>query len=143
MALTLTAIRAEIDAKLNDDFAQPIYDTGVPTSANLVSVNGKLNPYIVRTYSDLGLSRTSSFAGARGDDYRQPVNIMFVAPTSAIAEALAVKAIDKFLGWSPQYAGEMTKRSGGGTFTVQSSEGATEAYVAMVSFNCTVQLLEV
>lgn len=142
MTLSLSLIQQQIDTKLSTDFAQPVYDTGVPTSANLVRVNGMLDPYLVRTFSDIGQGSTTSFAGARGDDYVQPVNFMAVAPTSAIAEQLRIKLVDRFLGYSPQYAGEMNKRRGGGTFTVQSEAGAVEAYVAVVSFVCTVQILE-
>lgn len=143
MAISLTAIQADIANKLNDDFVQPIHNTGIPTAQNLIRVNGKVDPYLVYVFSDLGRGFSTNFAGSRGDDYIQPVNIMAVVPTAALADQFRNRIVDKMLGYRPQYAGQLNKRPGGGTFTVQNEAGGVEAYVAMVAFTCTVQILDV
>lgn len=142
MPNSLTTIQSSIITKLDAEFAQPIHNTGIPNAQNLVRVNGKVDPYLVYTFSDLGRGLTTNFSGSRGDDYTQPVNIMAVTPTAALADEFRIRIIDKMLGYRPQYAGQLNKRPGGGTFTVQNEQGGTEAFVAMVSFVCTVQILD-
>jgi hypothetical protein len=143
MTLTLTLIRDEVEELLNDEFAQPVFRGGVPTGDTLVYVGTKVNPYLVLNFADIGRGAGRVFSGTRGDDYNQPINVFCVASTSDIAEGLQIKVIDKLLGFSPQYAGQLVKRGGGGTFIVTNSAGAVAAYVSMVSFTCTIQLLEI
>lgn len=143
MASTILDLRASIRNKVDTEFVQPIYDTGVPTTTNLVRVDGVLEPYIIVTFNDLAPGRARNMGSTRGDDYVQSVNILFVAATPNITEQLQVKCVDKMLGFTPTYGGPLTKRAGGGGFVVQSSTGVTEAYVSMVSFSCSIDRLDV
>lgn len=150
MTLSIALMRDDIVAKAETDFAQPIYRGGVPTLETLVlGPSGRISPYIVINFSDIIRQGSKNFAGTRGDDHLQPINFFCVAPhpvsasDAPIAEQLQIKVIDKFLGYNVLYGGEMVKRPGGATFVMADSSGRPVADVSFVSFNVTVQVLDV
>lgn len=149
MTLSIALMRDDIVAKAETDFAQPIHRGGVPTLETLIMTNGRVQPYIVINFSDLIRQGSKNFAGTRGDDHLQPVNFFCVAPhpvsasDAPIAEQLQIKVIDKFLGYNVLHGGEMVKRPGGGMFVMSDAASKPVADIAFVSFNATVQVLEV
>lgn len=149
MTLSIALMRDDIVAKAEADFAQPIYRGGVPTLETLIMTNGRVNPYIVINFSDIIRQGSKTFAGTRGDDHIQPINFFCVAPhpvsasDAPIAEQLQVKVIDKFLGYNVLYGGEMVKRPGGGMYVMADATSKPVADIAFVSFNATVQVLDI
>lgn len=149
MTLSISLVRDDIIAKAETDFAEPIYRGGVPTLETLIMTNGRVRPYIVVNFSDIIRQGSKNFAGTRGDDHIQPVNFFCVAPhpvgalDAPLAEQLQIKVIDKFLGYNVPYGGEMVKRPGGGMYTFADASNRPIADIAFVSFNATVQVLEI
>lgn len=141
--LSLEAIQEDVLAKLKADIAQPVYETGIPDAQSVIRVGGRVQPYVAVQFGDLQRGITRSMAGVRGDDYYTPVYLQAIAANARDARRIANKIIDVMLGYSPEYGGEIRSRPGGGQFYIQTSTGATEAFVSPVSFQLTVQILDV
>lgn len=141
--LSLETIQEDVLARLDAQLVQPVHETGIPDSQSVIrGTNGKVIPYIAVQFGDLQRGITHSMAGVRGDDYYTPVYLQAIAPTAKIARQLANKIIDVMLGYQPEYGGQIRSRPGGGQFYIQTSTGATEAFVSPVSFQLTVQILD-
>lgn len=143
MAFALKQIRDDIYAEAESQFAQNVYRGGIPSTENLVYVNGVLRPYIVINFGDMAPSNSKSFIGARGDGYFTSVNFFAVASTAEIAEDIQSLIIDKMLGFTATNAGQMNKSPGGGMFTLISDSGAIEAYTSMASFRINLTAIDV
>lgn len=139
MAVTIGDAIESIESVL-DGLPQDWYEEGVPTFETLHMTGGILQPYFVVSYGDVIQQGSTAFAGTRGDDHVLPVRFMAVAPTAKIARQLRVKLTDVFTGFTPDYCGEMTKRGGGGTYTVTNANDVIVAYVAPVNFRTTINL---
>ena len=112
MAFSLGVIRDDIEARVNNQIAQPVYRGGVPTAEDLIYTNGQLTPYVVLNFSDMAPSASRSFIGARGDGYYLMVNFMCVAPTSTIAEAIQSNLTDRDWETYPRSSAQHTALTG-------------------------------
>ena len=143
MAFALKEVRDSIFTETQTLLAQTVYRGGIPSTENLVYVNGVLRPYVVINFGDMAPSNSRSFIGSRGDGYFTSVNFFAVASTAEIAEDIQSVIIDKMLGFTPTNAGQLNKTPAGGTFTLLSDSGAVEAYTALASFRVNLTAIDV
>ena len=142
MTITLNDAIESIEDHLGN-LPQPWYEDGIPTYETLKMSGGVVKPYFLVSYGDILQQGSRAFSGTRGDDHTVPVRFMAVAPTAKIARQLRVKLTDHFLGFAPDYCGEMTKRGAGGTYTITDANDEIVAYVALVNFRVTLNVFEV
>lgn len=123
---------------------QEVVEQAVPdTSTVLRNSEGAIDPYIAIQFGDLQQGYTSNMASVRGDDYILPIYTQAVGPTPKIARQVANRVVDKLLGKTFTYAGNIRKRPGGGMFPIVATNGATEAYMFPASFGLLIQWAEV
>lgn len=128
---------------LTNSFAQPVFEMGVPDTDTVPRNEvGAIYPLIAVQFGDIIPMGARNMATPRGDDYHIPIYIQFVAPRPKIARQLYNKGIDVFLGESFPFSGSVRKRVGGGMFTLNGSNGATEAYMYPASFALLTQLVD-
>ena len=72
-----------------------------------------------------------------------PVYMQSVGPDPKTARKVSNKVVDKMLGLSVPYGGQVRKRAGGGMYPIISSTGAQEAAVFPISFGIPLQILDV
>lgn len=101
---------------------------------------GRVKPYVAYQLGDPQPWGSTSFMGPRGDDYMLPIYLRIVTPTPKIGRQLRSMGIDKFLGASFEWAGQIRKRVSGGVFPLTNSSGAVECYITTASFAIGVQL---
>lgn len=140
--ISIETIRDDILSYLNTAVSLDVYRGGVPELSNLQYNNGILTPYAVIQFGDIIKVGNGSFTGSRSDEYMQTVNIYAVAKEVDIAEGWQIRIIDALLGYRPQYAGELYKRPGSGTFVVVNNSGGVEAFIGTTGFGCNVQLMD-
>lgn len=140
--ISIETIREDILDYLNTEVSLDVYRGGVPELSNLQYNNGILTPYAVIQFGDIIKVGNGSFTGARSDEYMQTVNIYAVAKEVDIAEGWQIRIINALLGYRPQYAGELYKRPGAGTFVVVNNSGGVEAFIGTTGFGCNVQLMD-
>jgi len=140
--ISIEAIREDILSYLNTSVAIDVYRGGIPELENLQYTNGILTPYAVIQFGDIIKVGNGTFVGARSDEYMQTVNIYCVAKEVDIAEGWQIRIIDALLGYRPEYAGELYKRPGSGTFVIINSSGGVEAFISTTGFGCNVQLMD-
>lgn len=140
--ISIEAIREDIITYLNGAVSLDVYRGGVPELSNLQYDNGVLKPYGVIQFGDIIKVGNGSFTGARSDEYMQTVNIYTVAKEVEIAEGWQIRLIDALLGYRPQYAGELYKRPGSGTFVVVNNSGGVEAFIGTTGFGCNITLMD-
>jgi len=140
--ISIEAIRDDILAYLNTSVSIEVYRGGVPELATLQYENGLLKPYAVLNFGDILKTSNGTFTGSRSDGYMQTINIYSVAKEVEIAEGWQIRILDALLGYKPEYAGEIYKRPGTGTYVVVSDTGGVEAFIAQTAFGCNIQLLD-
>lgn len=135
-----------IDSLKNDVFpGQDVYEEAVPDNLEMVRrpVSGQLIPYVTIQVEDTQPWGSRSFMGPMGDDYVLPVRYQVIAPTPEIGRQLRSFALQRFLGLSFDWAGQIRKRVSGGSLTMKNSDGAVECYIYPASFGIVVQLAEI
>lgn len=143
MPFSLTVTEQKIIDFIRDTVfpAYDCYEEAVPDIDTLKrDTNNELVPYITFQIGDPQPWGSSSFAGPRGDDYSLPVRWQAVVPEPPMGRAIRGMGIDKFLGASFPWAGNIRKRVSGGQFPLKSSDGAVEAYLYPASFGIVVQM---
>ena len=140
--ISIEAIREELFDHLQTELPIEVYRGSVPELATLQFENGILKPYAVLNFGDIIKNSNGSFAGSRTDGYMQSVNVYCVAKEVEVAEGWQIRIIDTILGYRPEYASEVFKRPGSGTYLIVSNSGGVEAFIAQTSFGCTIQLLD-
>ena len=140
--ISIEAIREDLLAYLNTSVPIEVYRGGVPELATLQYENGLLKPYAVLNFGDILKTSNGTFTGSRSDGYMQTINIYCVAKEVDIAEGWQIRIIDALLGYKPEYAGEVYKRPGMGTYVVINNSGGVEAFIAQTAFGCNIQLLD-
>lgn len=112
------------------------------TDVEQVQVNsyGLFTPYIAVQFGDLQPWGSTSMIGPRGDDYILPLYIGCASPQVALSRRLQNQGVDKFLGASFDWAGQIRKRAGGRFYTLTKSDGTGPIYLAPLSFGLVVQL---
>lgn len=137
---TISQTQEEILELLQNEFAQPIVEQGIPDISTVKrNLAGEIDPYIAIQFGDLQQGRATSMVGPRGDDYILPIYVQCIAPEVGIARKLQNKILDVMLGAGFPWSGNVRKRPGGGMFTMTNSNSATEAYTFPASFGLTVQ----
>lgn len=142
MTISIEAIRDDILTHLNSSVSLDVYRGGIPELATLKYENGLLKPYAVVNFGDIMKVGNGAFTGARSDEYIQTIHVYTVAKEDTIAEGWMIRFIDALLGYRPQYAGEVFKRPGSGTYTVNNNTGGIEAYLGQTAFGCNIQILD-
>lgn len=147
MSFSLSLIRADIDEFLKETVfpGQTVYKQSISDTTILGrDAAGKVIPYVAYQAGDLEPWGSETFAGAAHDDYALPLYIKIVVPGNQAGidtgESLYDKCIQRFLGVSFPWAGNIRKRLGGVSFPLRKSDGSTEAVVFPVSFRILVQL---
>lgn len=144
MSYSLDLVQDAIVEYLDVEIVQDKYETGVPDATQLVrSSSGSVLTYITYQFGDLQQAPTRSAAGTQNDDYYMPVYVQCISDTANNARRLSNRVTQKLLGFQTRFASQVYKRPGGGMFPVQSSIGATEAFIQPSSFAITVQLATV
>lgn len=119
---------------------QEVVEQAVPDVASVKrNAAGKITPYIAVQFGDIQEGRGHNFAGPRHDDYQLPVYIQVIAADAKDARKGYNRVIDKMLGATFPWTGNIRKRPGGGMWAMTSSNGATEAYMFPASFTLLVQ----
>lgn len=142
MTISIETIRDDLLAHLDGAVALDVYRGGIPEFATLKYENGLLKPYAVINFGDIIKVGNGAFTGARSDEYIQTIHVYTVAKEDAIAEGWQIRIIDALLGYRPEYAGEVFKRPGSGTYVIVNNTGGVEAYLAQTAFACNIQLLD-
>lgn len=140
--ISIEAIREDILTHLQTEVSIEVYRGGVPELATLQYENGILRPYAVLNFGDILKTSNGTFVGSRTDGYTQTINIYCVAKEVDIAEGWQIRILDTLLGYRPEYAGELHKRAGSGTFVVVGTSGGVEAFISQTAFGCNIQLLD-
>lgn len=121
--------------------AEEVVEQAIP-DINTVKRNGSglIDPYVVVQIGDIQPWGSTSFVGPRGDDYVLPLYLQVVSPIPKLSRRLQNQAIDRFLGASFPWAGQIRKRVSGGQMPITNSDGTVECYINPVSFGIVVQL---
>lgn len=146
MPFSLTYVEDQIIASLREDIFpnHDVYEQAIPDIQTVErSSTGEVVPYITFQLGDPQPWGTTSFVGPRGDDYVLPVMWQAIVPTPADGRALRGMGLDRFLGLSFDWAGQIRKRVSGGQFPLKNSDGAVEAYIFPASFGIVTQLVTI
>ncbi|MCK9603250.1 MAG: hypothetical protein M0R66_02700 [Candidatus Omnitrophica bacterium] len=152
MSFSLDDIYADLDSFLNDTVfpGQAVHEQAVSDITVLERfASGAVKPYIAVQYGDLQQWGSTSFVGPMGDDYVLPVYLKIVvagdesATGIPLGKQLYSQCIQRFLGASFDWAGQIRKRAGGAQIPIKKSTGAVEALVIPVSFGIVIQLTDV
>ena len=139
MSNNLESIQDAVIAVI-ESMPQASVEQAVPDTATVLrNAAGAVEPYIAYQFGDIQEGETRNFAGPRHDDYQMPLYIMIVAPTPAIARKVYNRLMDKLLGSTFPYTGNIRKRPGGMTWPILASSGAVEAYIFPASFSLLIQ----
>lgn len=120
----------------------PLEEQGIPDADTVRKVDGKIEPYIALQFGDLQRRvNGETFAGVRTFDYELPIYVQVCAAEPRLVRQISNGVVlDKLLGFSTRWTGEVRKRPGGAMWPITNSTGATEAYVFPSSYALTVQL---
>lgn len=141
---SLDLVQDAVWAEITRNFVQPLIETGIPDAESVRrNPSGGVDPYIAIQFGDLQQAPTRNMGGVQNDDYYLPVYIQCLAPSAKLARRMSNKMTRVILGFQTRFSGQVRKRPGGGMFPVQSSTGATEAFISPASYAVTVQLSEV
>lgn len=140
--ISIETIRNDIESYLDGQVSLDVYRGGIPELATLKYENGILKPYAVLNFGDIVKVGNGSFAGSRSDEYMQTIHVYCVAKEDAIAEGWQIRIIDALMGYRPEYAGEVYKRPGAGTYAVINNAGGIETFIAATAFGCNIQLMD-
>ena len=135
-AQTLTL--AFVDALLT---GQSVTERAIPDVQTLDRNSlGAITPYVCMQFGDSQPKGSTSFVGPMGDDYVLPIYIQIIAGNMSDAQKISNKTLFGFLGQSFPWAGQVEKRVSGAVFPILNSDGATEAYMAPLSFGLPINL---
>lgn len=140
--ISIEAIRDDLQTYLDGEVALDVYRGGIPELATLQYENGILKPYAVLNFGDIIKVGNGSFTGSRSDEYMQTIHVYCVAKESGIAEGWQIRIIDALMGYRPEYAGEVYKRPGAGTYVVVNNAGGIESFISATAFGCNIQLMD-
>ena len=140
--ISIEAIRSDIQAYLETELSLDIYRGGIPELSTIVYENGILKPYAVLNFGDIMKVGNGSFTGSRSDEYMQTIHVYCVAKESDIAEGWQIRVIDALMGYRPDYAGEVYKRPGAGTYVIVNNAGGIETFISATAFGCNIQLMD-
>lgn len=141
---SLDMIQSDILQEITAQFTQKVYETGIPDQDSVIrNASQKVDPYLSIQFGDLQRIGGRVASGVEGDDYELPVYFQCIAPSASVARGLSNKLTRVILGYKTRFTGQTRKRPGGGMFPVQSSTGATDAFIAPSSYGIVVQLIEV
>lgn len=140
--ISIEAIRTDLLAYLDTQVALDVYRGGIPELETLQYENGILKPYAVINFGDIIKVGNGSFTGSRSDEYMQTIHVYCVAKEVEIAEGWQIRVIDALMGYRPDYAGEVYKRPGAGTYVVVNGAGSIEAFISQTAFGCNIQLMD-
>lgn len=143
MTLNIVDIQDEIFDFLESAVSPyPLEEQGVPDADTVRKEGGKILPYIALQFGDLQRrANGETFAGVRTFDYELPIYVQVCAANPRDVRRIANGVVlDKLLGFSSQWTGEVRKRPGGAMWPITNSTGATEAYVFPTSYALTVQM---
>jgi hypothetical protein len=140
--ISIEAIREDLLTYLQGEVSLEVYRGGVPELSTLQYENGILKPYAVLNFGDIIKVGVCAFVGSRSDEYMQTIHIYCVAKESNIAEGWQIRMIDALLGYRPQYAGEVYKRPGAGTYVIINNAGGIESFISATAFGCNIQLMD-
>lgn len=150
MGFSLEEIRADVDAYLKDQVfpGQPVHIQSVEDDEILEhDAAGKVLPYIAYQLGDIQQWGSKSFVGPMSDDYVWPLYIKIVVASTPqgkdIGAQLYSRCLQRFLGVSFPWAGQVRKRAGGSMFPLVKSPGSTSAVVFPASFGLLIQLAEI
>ena len=139
MANNLEAIQNAVIAEIQS-MPQKTYEQAVPDAASLKRTPaGAVDVYITYQFGDIQASGVTSFAGPRADDYQMPLYVQVIAPTPQTARQVYNRLMDKLLGSTFPYTGNIRKRAGGGMWPITGSTNAVECYVFPASFGLLIQ----
>lgn len=129
---------------------QPVHEQAISDTTILERfANGSVKPYVAVQYGPIQPWGSTSFVGPMGDDYMLPIYLKIVvagdeSPTGIpLGKTLYSRTIQRLLGKSFDWAGQIRIRVGGDQLPIPSSTGAVEAVVFPVSFALGIQLAEV
>lgn len=134
MAIDPTIETDIITAKVDSEFAQPVYES-IPDGTLTTYTNGKVNPYIAMDYG----TPAATFEGRSiVGEAKQPFNIRVilsaVAPTSNLARKLTSKGARVLTGFQPSVNAGPLRLVGGGGYTIQFDETKPTVYVSELYF---------
>ena len=134
-------IQEGILAFLRTNLVQEVHEVGVPDITTLPrDENNKVIPYYAIQFGDIQQGRGRNMAGPRGDDYQLPFYTQAIAANASISRRMANRLNLLLIGEESEYSGSIRKRPGGGMFSVNNTNGATEAYMSPASFGVLIQL---
>lgn len=139
---TLEAIQEDILDFIRSSTPWTVDETGVPDIDRVPKVNGKIVPYVVVQFGDIAPNGRRAMSGAFDDDYRLPVYITVIGPTAGVTRNVYNRIILSFLGKTFDWAGQIRKTGGGGSYSTRSSTTGTEAYAFPAAFTLGIQLAE-
>lgn len=139
---TLEQIQTDILAALNDLVPWTVEEGSIPNIDEIPKVGGLVVPYVVVQFGDIAPNGRRAMSGAFDDDYRLPMYLTVIGPTMESARKIYNGIILKFLGKTFDWAGQIRKTAGGGSYGGKSSTNGTEAYAFPATFTLAIQLSE-
>lgn len=142
MAFTLETIQEDILAFLQESTPWKVEETGIPDIDRVPKQDGKIIPYVIVQFGDIAPNGRRAMSGAFDDDYRLPLYITVIGPEAGVTRKVYNRLILSFLGKTFDWAGQIRKTGGGGSYSATSSTGGTEAYAFPATFTLGIQLAE-
>lgn len=143
--LNIVEVQDRILQSLRDSIPQRVEEQAILNEDTVLRDSvGKIRSYVAVSFGDIQFrSGGQTFAGSRYDDYDLPVYIQVVASTQDDARKIAYdNVLSALMGEKFKWTGQIRKRPGGALWPLIASNGATEAYLAPVSFGVTVQMAD-
>lgn len=141
--LNVVEIQDALAKHLDDSIPQKTYEQGIPDIQTLKrDASGKV-PYYVAYQFGMPQAKANgkTFCGVTHDDYVLTMYVQVVGPDATEVRKLAYgEVLTAMLGFSRKWTAQMEQRAGGAVLEMTQSTGATEAYVAPLSFGVTFQM---
>lgn len=145
MTSSLEYLQEEILDLLRSEFAQPVYEEGIPNGQTLhLNARGSVDPYLAVQFSDPFTGGSKGFVGQKNNDYRFTFAVQVLSPSAEIGRKLSNKLFKVLVGQQFRFMlGQISKNPVGGAInTINQSNPALQVYMVPSWFRFTFQYVD-